>query len=100
MTLHSGSRLAPPEVSWVETDLSDVISVQQPAEEPLQSQTVPKRLQSDEPFYRGSLDSPSMGTGAEPPLVSVPVVRSRIQTFLLVGLQQLVQVVHPHTSYI
>ena len=50
MTLHSGSRLAPPEVSWVETDLSDVISVKQPAEEPLQSQTVPKRLQSDEPF--------------------------------------------------
>ena len=100
MTLHSGSRLAPPEVSWVETDLSDVISVKQPAEEPLQSQTVPKRLQSDEPFYRGSLDSPSMGTGAEPPLVSVPVVRSRIQTFLLVGVQQLVQVVHPHTSYI
>ena len=50
MTVHCGSGLAPPEVSRVETDLSDVISVQQPAEEPLQSQTVPRRLHCDDPF--------------------------------------------------
>ena len=44
--------------------------------------------------------SPSMRTGPEFPLVSVPVVRSRVQTFFVISLHQLIEIVHPHTSCI
>ena len=37
VTVNTSSGFTSPEISGVETDLSDVISVQQPAEESLQS---------------------------------------------------------------
>ena len=40
-TVNVCSGLASAEVSGIETDFSDVVSVQQPAEEPLQTQTIP-----------------------------------------------------------
>ena len=76
------SWFASSQVSGVETHFSDVMSVQEPTQEPLQTQTIA-----------------SVRTRAELPLVSVPVVRRGVQTLLLVGLHQLIQVVHPHASY-
>ena len=39
-----------------------------------------------------------MRTGAKLPLVSVPVVRSGVQAFLLVSFHELIQIIHPHTA--
>ena len=66
---------------WVEADFPDVVSVEEPAEEPLHPQAVA-----------------SVGAGSELPLVGVPVVGLRVQTLLLVGRDQLVVVVHTHAS--
>ena len=82
LSTHTCSWFASAEISRVETDFSDVVSVQQPTEESLQTQAVP-----------------SVRTGPKLPLVSVPVVGGGVQALLLVGLHQLIQIVHPHTSY-
>ena len=65
--------------SWVQADVSDVMSVQQPGEETLQTQTVT-----------------TVRTCAILPLVSVPVVRSRVDPLPLVSLQQLLGVPDTH----
>ena len=66
---------------WVEADFPDVVSVEEPAKEPLEAEAVA-----------------AVGAGAELPLVGVPVVGLRVQTLLLVGGDQLVVVVHTHAS--
>lgn len=54
--------------SWVETNLSDVVTVKQPAEEALQTETVA-----------------AMRLATVHALISVPVVRSWVDAFALVA---------------
>merc|ERR1712013_179887 len=72
-------RSAPAHVSRVQAHLSDVVSVEQPAQEPFKAKT-----------------KPSMLASSKLPLISVPVVGGWVQTLLFIGGQQLVHVVHPH----
>merc|ERR1711953_1022904 len=73
-------RSAAAHVSRVQAHLSDVVSVEQPAQEPFEAKT-----------------KPSMLASSKLPLVSVPVVWGWVQPLFFVGGHQLVHVVHPHT---
>ena len=72
---------APSDEPRVEADFADVVSVEEPAEEPLQTQSVA-----------------AVPAGAELALVRVPVVGLGVQPLLLVGVHQLVVVVHTHRT--
>merc|ERR1719427_743092 len=71
----------PSNESWIQCDVSYVVSVCEPRDESIKSKTVT-----------------SMRTCTVLPLVSVPVVRSRVKFFSFVSVHQFLKVIHPHRS--
>lgn len=99
--------------SWVQADVSDVMSVQQPGEETLQAQTVTavrtravlplKHTKTNPVDTQNQLTSGFIFLGRRCSsvflyLVSVPVVRGRVDSLPLVSLQQLLRVPDTHRA--
>ena len=81
-------RFASTKVSWIKTNFSNVVSVQQPAQESFKSEAITKmifKMKNIFSFIFFHVNLPSVRTCSKFPLVCVPIVWGRIQSFFLVG---------------
>ena len=93
------SRLAPPHEARVQATRPDGVLVGHPGEEPLQAETVSAVRRGAVPKALSAITvqvGREMTRGDSLPLVGVPVVGLVGDAVLLVRLDQLVVVVHPH----